>query len=143
MRRIGKIRPPNLSSLWIVPIVYVLAAVLMLVSLPRTGAVAIVSVVGLVIGAVVGWQRGKMMHVHVDLETHALNQKASPPAMFFLIAVSVVPAGARSVLNETGGVSPAMLTDPRIAFAFGMFALTLLEMYLCARRLLEQVRART
>ena len=60
--------------------------------------------------------------------------------MLFLIVLIAVRAGARSVLGETSGVSPAMLTDPLIAFALGMFTLTRLEMYLRAKRLLEEVR---
>jgi hypothetical protein len=58
----------------------------------------------------------------------------------FLVALIVVRSGARAVLGETGGVSPAMLTDPLIAFALGMFSLTRLEMYLRAKRMLEEVR---
>ena len=112
-------------------------------SLPPTGWVAIASIVAIVIGAAVGWQRGKMMHIHVDPETHALNQKASPAAMFFLIGLIIVRSGARAVLGETGGVSPAMLTDPLIAFALGMFTLTRVEMYLRAKRLLGDVRAKS
>lgn len=143
MRGMGRMRPLNLSSLWIVPVVYLLAAVLMFVSLPPSGWVAVASIVGLLVGAAVGWQRGKMMHIHVDPETHALNQKASPAAMFFLITLIVIRAGARSVLSQEGGVSPAMVTDPLIAFALGMFTLTRLEMYLRAKRLLEEARAGT
>jgi hypothetical protein len=142
MRRMGKMRPLKLGSLWIVPAMYLVVAALMFVQLPPTGWVAIASAVGLAIGAAVGWQRGKMMHIHVDPETHALNQKASPAAMFFLIALIVIRAGARSVLGQTGGVSPAMLTDPLIAFALGMFTLTRVEMYLRAKRLLEEARGR-
>jgi membrane protein CcdC involved in cytochrome C biogenesis len=142
LRRMGKMRPLNLSSLWIVPAIYLLVAALMFVQLPPTGWVAIASAAGLLIGAAVGWQRGKMMHIHVDPKTHALNQKASPAAMFFLIALIIVRMGARSVLGQEGGVSPAMLTDPLIAFALGMFTLTRLEMYLRAKRLLEEARGR-
>lgn len=142
IRRMGRMRPLNLGSLWIVPAVYLVAAVLMFVSLPPTPSVAIASAVALLIGAAVGWQRGKMMHIHVDPETHALNQKASPAAMFFLIGLIVVRAGARAVVGREGGVSPAMLTDPLIAFAVGMFTLTRLEMYLRAKRLLEEARGR-
>jgi membrane protein CcdC involved in cytochrome C biogenesis len=141
MRRMGQMRPLKLGGLWVVPAIYLAVAALMFAQLPPTGWVAIASIVGLLIGAAVGWQRGKMMHIHVDPETHALNQKASPAAMFFLIALIVVRTGARSVLGQTGGVSPAMLTDPLIAFALGMFTLTRLEMYLRARRLLEQARS--
>jgi len=142
MRRMGQMRPLKLETLWVVPVVYLAVAALMFWSLPPTGSVAIASALGLLIGAAVGWQRGKMMHIHVDSETHALNQKASPAAMFFLIALIIVRSGARAVLGETGGVSPAMLTDPLIAFALGMFTLTRVEMYLRGKRLLEGARDR-
>jgi membrane protein CcdC involved in cytochrome C biogenesis len=142
MRRMGKMRPLKLGSLWIVPALYLVVAALMFVQLPPTGWVAIASAVGLAIGAAVGWQRGKMMHIHVDPETHSLNQKASPAAMMFLIALIVVRVGARSVLGQESNVSPAMLTDPLIAFALGMFTLTRLEMYLRAKRLLDEARSR-
>ncbi|MES2327473.1 MAG: CcdC protein domain-containing protein [Pseudomonadota bacterium] len=142
-RSMGKMRPLKLGSLWVVPTMYVVVAALMFIGLPPTGWVAIASAVGLLIGAAVGWQRGKMMHIHVDPETHALNQKASPAAMFFLIALIVVRAGARTVLGQTGGVSPAMLTDPLIMFAVGMFSVQRVEMYLRAKRLLEEARGRT
>ena len=142
MRGMSKMRPLKLGSLWIVPAVYLAVAALMFWQLPPTGWVAIASAVALAIGAAVGWQRGKMMHIHVDPETHALNQKASPAAMMFLIVLIVVRSGARSVLGQQSNVSPAMLTDPLIAFALGMFALTRLEMYLRAKRLLEEARGR-
>ena len=143
LRRVGQMRPLKLGSLWVVPAIYLVVAALMFWQLPPTGWVAIASAVGLAMGAAVGWQRGKMMHIHVDPETHALNQKASPAAMFFLIALIVVRSAARGVLGQEGGVSPAMLTDPLIAFALGMFALTRLEMYLRARRLLEEARGQS
>jgi len=134
-------RPLKLGNLWIVPAIYLAVTIWMFVLLPPIGWVAITSVAALVIGAAVGWQRGKMMHIHVDPETHALNQKASPAAMFFLIILIVVRTGARSLLGAESHVSPAMLTDPLIAFALGMFTLTRLEMYLRAKRLLEAARS--
>jgi len=142
MRRMGQMRPLKLETLWIVPALYLAVAALMFWQLPSRGWVAIASAAGLAVGAAVGWQRGKMMHIHIDPETHALNQKASPAAMFFLIGLIVVRSGARAVLGESGGVSPAMLTDPLIAFALGMFTLTRIEMYLRAKRLLGEVRSR-
>ncbi|MGE5063410.1 MAG: CcdC protein domain-containing protein [Myxococcales bacterium] len=140
MRGMSKMRPLKLETLWVVPALYLVVAALMFWSLPPTGSVAIACVVALLIGAAVGWQRGKMMQIHADPETHALNQKASPAAMFFLIALIIVRSGARTVLGQSSAVNPAMLTDPLIAFALGMFALTRLEMYLRAKRLLEEVR---
>ena len=141
MRRMGQMRPLKLETLWVVPVLYLGVAALMFWSLPPTGWVAMASLVALLVGSAVGWQRGKMMQIHVDPETHALNQKASPAAMLFLIALIVVRSGARAVLGQSGDVSPAMLTDPLIAFALGMFTLTRIEMYLRAKRLLGEAKA--
>lgn len=143
MRSMAKMRPLKLEMLWVVPVLYMLIAGLMLWQLPPTGWAAAASVAALVAGAAVGWQRGTMMHIHVDPATHALNQKASPAAMLFLIVIIVIRAGARSILGEAGGITPAMLTDPLIAFALGMLTLTRVEMYIRARRLLEEARGRT
>ena len=142
MRGMSKMRPLKLETLWIVPAMYAAVAALMFFQFPPTGWIGIASAAGLLIGAAVGWQRGKMMHIHVDPATHALNQKASPAAMFFLVALIIVRAGARSVLGQESSVSPAMLTDPLIAFALGMFTLQRIEMYLRAKRLLEEARGR-
>src|SRR5689334_23393877 len=137
MRRMGQMRPLKLETLWVVPALYLAIAATMFWTLPPKGWVAIATVAGLALGAAVGWQRGKMMEIHVDPQTHALNQKASPAAMLFLIALIIVRTGARSILGQDSNISPAMLTDPLIAFALGMFTLTRLEMYLRAKRLLE------
>ena len=141
MRRMGQMRPLKLEKLWVVPAIYLVVAALMFWQLPPVGWVGIATAIGLLIGAVVGWQRGKMMQIHVDPETHDLNQKASPAAMLFLIILIAVRSLGRGLLGSEG-VSPAMLTDPLIAFALGMFTLTRVEMYLRARRLLEEARGR-
>ena len=142
LRSMGQMRPLKLGNLFIVPILYLVVAAIMFVQLPPTGWVAIACALALAIGAAVGWQRGKMMHIHVDPETYALNQKASPAAMFFLIGLIVVRMAARGMLGQNSGVSPAMLTDPLIAFALGMFTVQRIEMYLRAKRLLEEARGR-
>ena len=142
MRNMSKMRPLKLGSLWVVPVLYLAVAAIMFAQLPPAGWVAVASGVAFAVGAAVGWQRGKMMHIHVDPETHALNQKASPAAIFFLLALIIVRMGARSALGQGSGVSPAMLTDPLIAFALGMFTLQRVEMYLRAKRLLEAARTR-
>ncbi|HZU50919.1 MAG TPA: CcdC protein domain-containing protein [Sphingomicrobium sp.] len=142
LRRMGKMRPLNLGRLWIVPALYAAIAAAMFIASPFSVPIAIASIAGLIVGATLGWMRGKMMHIEVDPETHALNQKASPAALFFLVALMIVRGGARSVLGQSGSVSPAMLTDPLIAFALGLLALTRVEMYLRAKRLLGEARGR-
>lgn len=141
MRRMGQMRPLKLERLWVVPVLYLAVAAMMAFQLPPTGWVGIASLVALLAGSALGWQRGKMMHIHVDPETHDLNQKASPAAMLFLVALIAVRALGRGFLDSEG-VSPAMVTDPLIAFALGMFSMTRLEMYLRGKRLLEEARGR-
>src|SRR3954447_15427382 len=120
LRRAGQIRPLKLGSLWIVPALYLAVAAVMFIQLPPTGWVAIACAIALTLGAALGGQRGRLMHINVDPKTHALNQRASPAAMLFLIALIVIRMVARTALGQ-GHVSPAMLTDPLIAFALGMF----------------------
>lgn len=139
MRRMGRMRPLKLSSLWVVPAIYFVVAALMFVQLPPDRNVAIACLFALLIGAAVGWQRGKLMQIHVDRETHALNQKASPAAMLFLVALIVIRMASRGAISEAG-VRPAMLTDPLIAFALGVLTLQRVEMFLRARKLLEEAR---
>ena len=140
LRSMGRMRPLRMERLWVVPALYAVVAAVMFFELPPVGSVAIASAAALAVGVAVGWQRGRMMHIHVDPDTHALNQKASPAALLFLIGLIVIRSAARAVLGTAGAVSPAMLTDPLIAFALGMFSATRLEMYLRAKRLLEEVR---
>jgi hypothetical protein len=141
MRNMGRMRPLKLETLWVVPVLYFAVAAMMFWQLPPTGWVMVASGIALVIGAAVGWQRGKMMYIHVDPESHALNQKASPAAMLFLVALILVRMLGKGMLGAEG-VSPAMLTDPLIAFALGMFSLQRVERYLRARRLLDEARGR-
>jgi len=140
MRRMGRMRPLKLETLWIVPALYLAITVWMLVQLPATGSVAIATAGALIVGSAVGWKRGTMMHIQVDPQTHALNQKASPAAMVFLLVLVAVRSLGRGLLGSEG-VSPAMLADPLIAFALGMLTLTRVEMYFRGRRLLGEARS--
>ena len=102
----GQMRPLKLETLWVVPVVYLAGCGADVLVRFRRPAGSQSPALALLIGAAVGWQRGKMMQIHVDPETHALNQKASPAAMFFLIALIVVRSGARTLLGQTSGGEP-------------------------------------
>ena len=75
------------------------------------------------------------MRLHVDPETHALNQQGSPAAMLFLLALVVVKAGARAE-GSAMHLDVVMLTDALLALALGMFTAMRVEMYLRGKRLL-------
>src|SRR5262249_2583253 len=96
-----------------------------------------------VIGAIVGWYRGKMMRITVDPTTHALSQAASPGALLFLVAVFGLRYGLRYMLGEESsawGVSVNLLADAPMAVAVTPFALMRVEMFVRAEQLLRQAR---
>jgi len=139
-RRLSQLRPLRLERLWIFPALYLIVCVWMLVQFPPTLAGWALCVVALAAGAALGWQRGKTMRITVDPETHRLNQKASPAGILFLFAIIGVRAAARAGSSALH-LNVAMLSDALVVLALGLFAAQRLEMYLRARRLLDEARA--
>ena len=140
LRSMSRERPLKLSTLWMVPVVYVLLVGWMLFALPPTIAGWSLVAVGIVIGAVLGWHRGKMISIERNAETGELRQKASPLAMLLLIALIVLKLGARAIFGDTAASQPGsnamLLTDAFIGFALGLLSATRLELYLRAKQLL-------
>ena len=139
-RRMSQMRPLKLERLWIVPAVYVVLVVGTFIAKPPSAKAWFAALVALVVGAAVGWQRGRMMAIHVDPATHALNQKGSPVAVLFLFAIVAVKVVAQNE-GAAMGFDVALVTDTALAFGLGMFTLTRVEMYLRAQRLLAAARA--
>ena len=144
LRRMSKVRPLKLETLWVVPALYGVLAVGLFVAAPPHGLGWLWSALALAIGAAIGWQRGKLMHITVDPATHALNHRASPAAVLLLVALIAVRAGARAAIGTGDNalhLNAMTLTDLLVALAVGLFAATRLEMYLRAKRLLGEARA--
>ncbi|MGN6820638.1 MAG: DUF1453 domain-containing protein [Sphingomonas sp.] len=139
-RRMSQMRPLKLEMLWVVPAIYLVLVGANFAVRPPTPAAWIASAVALMIGAAFGWQRGRLMHIHVDPETHALNQKGSPWAILFLLAIFAIKYLAQGE-GKALGFDVMLVTDAALAFALGMFATTRLEMFLRAKRLLAETRA--
>jgi hypothetical protein len=143
MRRISQERPLKLEHLWIVPALYlVVAGLVFATSPPHTPLVWALCAGALGLGALLGWQRGRMMRIHVDPATGTLRQKASLAAMGFLIVLIVLRTAAREAA-QIGDlpVDIKALTDGLIAFALGLLTVQRVEMYLRAKRLLDEARA--
>jgi len=144
VRRMRRERPLHVEQLWIIPALYGVFAAVLFWNHPLALITWSICLVALVAGATLGWQRGRMMRITVDPETHAINQKASPAAMLFLVALIVVRTAAREAAAMGGAgwhVDALAVTDVLMAFALGVFAVQRLEMYLRATRLLEEARA--
>ena len=141
LRSMNRERPLNLGGLWIVPAIYLALVASMLFALPPPPLGWGVVAVGLAIGIAVGWHRGKLIRIQRDPETGKLMQRASPLAMLLLVALIVLKLGARAIFGDSAAAHPSsaamLLTDAFIGFALGLLSGTRLELYLRARRLLE------
>ncbi|WP_066719639.1 CcdC protein domain-containing protein [Sphingomonas pituitosa] len=140
IRRMSRARPLTLERLWIVPSLYaLLVASLFVQARPSLGGWTLCAA-ALAIGAGLGWQRGKLMHLSVDPATHQLNQKASIGGLLFivvLIAIKLVGQAEGSALH----LNVLLLTQAFGTMALGLFSSMRVEMYLRGKRLLEQARA--
>jgi membrane protein CcdC involved in cytochrome C biogenesis len=141
MRSMNRERPLKLEQLWIVPGIYAVIAAMMFWSFPPKGMNLTYCIVGLLVGGALGWQRGRMMHIAVDPATQTLRQKASPAAMLFLLGLIVLRTVAREAAIFGGfHVDVMAVTDVLVALALGLLTMQRVEMYLRAKRLLEEAR---
>jgi len=139
-RSMSRERPLKVETLWVVPVVYLLLVGSMLLALPPAPTGWGLVAGGIVLGAVVGWHRGKMIRIERNAETGKLSQRASPVAMLLLGALVVLKLGARAIFGDSAAARPSsgamLLTDAFIGFALGLLSATRLELYLRARRIL-------
>ena len=139
LRSMTRERPLKIETLWIVPVVYLLLIAWMLFALPPTTVGWALVALGVLIGAMLGWHRGKLIRIERN-ESGELRQQASPLAMLLLVALIVLKLGARAIFGESAAMQPGsnamLLTDAFIGFALGLLSATRLELYLRARRLL-------
>jgi hypothetical protein len=140
MRRMGRVRPLRIEQLWIVPALYLAVVVMLFVEKPPTLGGWACAAFALVAGGFLGWQRGKLMRIHLDPETHALGQQSSMAGMIFLIAL----VGVRYAAHDISGamhMNLALMTDTLAALALGMFSVQRLEIYLRGKRMLAAAAA--
>jgi hypothetical protein len=144
VRRMSRHRPLKVEQLWIVPAIFALITGFLYWRFPPQGLTILWCLGALAIGALAGWQRGRMMQIIVDPKTHEISQKASVWAMLFLLAMILIRYAAREIIalgNATWHLDVMTVTDVMIAFALGLISAQRLEMYIRAKRLLETVRA--
>lgn len=141
MRSMSKERPLKVGTLWVVPVLYLVIAGSMLFTLAPTPLGWGLLVCGLGLGVALGWHRGKLIRIERSAQTGELSQKASPLAMLLLVILVVLKLGARAIFGDSGAMHPAagamLLTDAFIGFALGLLSATRLELYLRARKILE------
>lgn len=140
-KRMSRARPLKLEWLWVLPAFYAALCIVLYAQHPPRGGAWLFCVAAAGLGALLGWQRGRMMRIAVDPDTHALNQTGSPAALLFIVALVAARSGARAVVERGGwGIDPFVVTDVLMAMALGLFAAMRVEMFLRGRRLLAGAR---
>lgn len=141
LRSMKRERPLRPSGLWIVPTIYLVIAASMFVALPPSPLGWALVALAIGVGALVGWQRGKLIRIHRDPETGELRQRSSPLAMLLLVAIVALKFGARAIFGDSASAHPSsgamLLTDAFVGFALGFLSATRLEIYMRARRIME------
>ena len=138
-RNLKKPRPLKVSRLWIAPALITVVVAGVLFAMPPTAMGWLALMAGLPLGAAVGWQRARLMHIERDAQSGDLMMRQTPAALLLLLGV----AGGRRLLGVSsgtagsagGGLAPAalVLTDGLLGFALGMVIAQRLTLYLRAK----------
>lgn len=139
LRRMMKPRPFKLNRLWIRPLIFLVAGAAVLVASPPPAADWFWFALAALLGAVLGWQWGKLMAIDVDPEKGTLMTRGSQAALVLMGLLIVVRFGLRAgVRMESAALhlDATMITDLFIVFGATLFGLRGLEMFLRARRVL-------
>ncbi|MBV9929475.1 MAG: DUF1453 family protein [Alphaproteobacteria bacterium] len=145
MRSVGRERPLKVGRLWIIPAIYLAVAVAFFVMTPPARPLEWgLSLIALALGAAVGWQRGRLIHIAVDPATEAVRMKQSMLGFLFIVVLVALKMGMRSMPgfgnNGLLHMSPQGLTDILVALMLGLLGMQRVEMFLRARRLLAEAR---
>lgn len=148
MSRMRQARPLRIEWLWVTPAIMIAAVGFMIWGLGQQhqtleGMDWAWMALMLVIGAAIGWYRGRMMKIEVNPETHALNQQASPAAIIFIVALLVVRRAADYFLQgeaKAWHIDLALLTAAPVVLVVGMLTATRVEMFIRARRMLSEAK---
>ena len=141
-RSMSKVRPLKTKTLWIAPVMLLALVAATLYQAPPSAIGLSIGAVALIIGVLIGWQRGKLIHINRDPATGELTQQASPAVFILLIGILVLRYALRSYFDLTPGADgkmsaqAMMITDALLLFAVGLIAATRIEMMIRAKRIL-------
>jgi multisubunit Na+/H+ antiporter MnhB subunit len=144
MRRMKRSRPLSWKRLWIAPALLTAIAAITLARVALTWLDWAWLGLALLIGAALGWQRGRLMSIAMDPTSQTLTTQATPMAIYFLLGLIVLRLTLRVGLGlelQGEGPGPAFVNSLFVIFAAGLFMAQGLEMAIRARRLLDTASA--
>jgi len=143
-RSMSRERPLKPGTLWVVPVVYLLLVGSMLYSVTPSPPGWGLLLLGLAIGAGIGWHRGKLILISRYPQSGEFRQRASPLAMLLLVVLVALKLGAREIFGDSAaghpGSSAMLLIDAFLGFALGLLTGTRLEIFLRVRRFVTDGR---
>ncbi len=141
MRRMTRAQPLKWQYLWVRPAIFLALAGLVLATTPPHAGDLPWLLLAAVLGGAAGWQWGRTMAIEMHPENGTLMARGGQAAMLVLIALVVVRMGLRTGLEmeaKAWHLDALLLTDASIVFSALLFAVRGLEMFLRARRVMEQ-----
>ena len=141
LRRMMKPQPLKLNRLWIRPALILVVGFGVVGAAPPPARDWFWFALAALLGAVLGWQWGKQMAIHVDPENGTLMTRGSQAALIMMGLLIVVRIGLRAGMRLESAalhLDATMITDIFIVFAATLFGLRGLEMFLRARQVLAQ-----
>jgi len=151
MRKMTKAQPLKLGRLWIRPAFILLAAGLV-VFLPQPGQHTVRHflaqdwawlAVAAGLGGIAGWHWGRTMAIEVHPEDGTLMVKGGQAAILVLVVLILVRLGLRTGLRMEASawhLDMVLISDALIVFSAALFTLRAAEMYLRARRVMDQTK---
>ena len=138
MRRAMRSRPFRLQYIWVLPVVFLVLAVVTLAARPPQGLQWLWLALVLLVGLAMGWVSGATIHLEVDPATRAVRARASPAAMIFIVALVLARLAMRTLVGQieaTYHLPALLIQDGFLLLALGLFLARSLEMGLRAHRL--------
>lgn len=146
--RARKARPVKLNLLWVGPAIILVVfgfftAMMIYLGGPMSLTTGAALAASLVVGAAIGWWRGRFTRLEVNAETGSVTAQAT--GMGFVVLFGII--GARFALRYLflGNLDPRAPLSMQInagflLFAIGLLCVASLEMWVRAKKLLAQAR---
>jgi hypothetical protein len=144
--RNSRARALKIERLWVMPAIYMVMLVSALYAYPPPVTVLSIGILVLsfLIGAGIGWQRGRFTQVHIHPETGDLSSRASPIGLIFIFAILAVRVVGRGFLATHAGdlhLPILAVTDGFFVLAVSMLSVQRLEVWMRASKMLAEAKA--
>jgi membrane protein CcdC involved in cytochrome C biogenesis len=143
--RNARARTLRMERLWIGPAIIGLMAVMTIAAAPpRTPNAVEIDLAALVIGAGLGWWRGRASRFTLDPQTHVVTSRVSPAGMLLILGIVGLRYALRYFLGDQATalhVTAVDLADAFLLLAVGVISAQRIEWFLRARRMIAEAKA--